>query len=309
MLAERAGILKNVPSLVVVATLLSSCSSHDGSDRDAMQDPPGDGTGLDVMEDAQVDAGDIRADTRIPDVTDPEDEDGCDPGCHWDCFGGAPLCSDGAIWTWGYGPRPVCHCGDPWPEGGPACNTGTLRECTSGVCTDDTDLYDEYAFCLDAGLEYPSDVSMLWYEMPAEFFKVFCQEGYDHVSGDHCEDDEDCRPASGGRLACDTTAGECVETVRPPLPDGMGDPCDLSYDPGTAEYYVETYDTGCEEACHVGANRGDCVEQGCTFACAFDEDCPEGYMCVCENPGDSLFRICAASTSAATPEERASGLS
>jgi len=259
----------------------------------------------------QFDATDYQ-ETDIPDyVAEPretspevqEEQEGCVPGCHWDCFGGI-VCSSGKVYQLGYGPRPCCRSSDPWPGDGPICSSIVLYEC-EGFCVYTDERLD---LCMYVGNSF---MPPRYFEFPSEFLKVFCEEGRPHAPGDSCENDDDCRPAAHGegRLRCDSESGRCIVADPVLPPEGFGGNCGLSGDDPSLRYAVVKFAPNCE-ICHVGNNLEICLEQGCTMNCAFDEDCPEGYVCVCETDQYrmEMHRICAITEDTTTPEGRASGL-
>ena len=121
-----------------------------------------------------------------------------------------------------------------------------------------------------------------------------CFETYSHAVGDACTTDDDCLPvaardAEGGGLhttylACDETAGECVEVPGPaPVGDWL-DACDATLvdavvapDP-EGWGYIE--DPSCSAGlCFFIGSGGDCPRAGCVSACTGDWECPQGTWC------------------------------
>jgi len=258
------------------------------------------------------DAGtDATPDTPSPERDAPT-HDGCDEYCHWDCFGGVQ-CTAGKVWLLGNGPAPCCRYGDPWPYGGIVCSTGEPIACEGGSCIVPDARYTD---CLNAyGRKADTcSVSEGTVGTACELPRLYCPQGAPKHPGDACASDADCRPAAEGvsRLNCDVGGtATCVEEPRPDAPASYGTSCGFAndaFDPytGATEKVVGGPNGGDDCAlCQVAWNAGGCLRQGCTMTCVFDEDCPEGSVCLCDDAGG---RYCAAATDRTTPEGRSAGL-
>jgi hypothetical protein len=240
--------------------------------------------------DAGVEAG--------PDLT--PDSDRCDPGCHYDCFGGVG-CITGGIWIYGRGAIPCCHFGDPIPgEDSPA-----------GPCAET----DKPAYvCASRGCARPADprYRRCAYKRPMVlpgsevYYRVHCA-GSSRRAGDRCSADTDCRPsATDARLRCELPAGRCVETPRPTAPAGYGESCGLAS--GGNDEVVWAFPNARRDLrlCHVATDFAPgCLRQGMTMHCLLDEDCPAGSICLCDT---YPVPICARATDRTTPAGRSAGL-
>lgn len=256
---------------------------------------------------ASIDSTDAGVDATEAAVADQNAEaKGCDPSCHWDCMGGAS-CTNGKVWMNGYGTRPCCGFGAWDPDSGsPPCGVWSFQ-CASGMCgTPDP----RYAACL-SGLGAKSACQNV---SQCEHITLSCAEGLPKAIGEACDGDEDCRPAADGisRLRCDKTLQPpaCVEDSRPPAPGNYGADCGftlLAQPNGwslTGEMAVNS--GACGGLCQV-LKTDKCILQGCTVPCVFDEDCPEGSVCLCGSYG-SASAYCAAATDRNTAAGRAAGL-
>jgi len=99
--------------------------------------------------------------------TSPPSQGPCDEYCHWDCLARQSFfCFGGEVWRVGYGPRPCCHYGDPWPGPGPMCTTGSAPAftCPSGRCAVPANVMnsDPEAWCapVDGGVDAEADATM-----------------------------------------------------------------------------------------------------------------------------------------------------
>ena len=269
---------------------------------------------IDAAADTSHDAGDSTLDVvedttkPPPDTSVPPDTGSCDPGCHIDCLSttGGAICAGDHVWQEAHGYRLVKCCGDPWPGPGPACTDDTpAYSCTKGCNTAPVD--PRYASCFPIGP--PGAVS-------SELYALFCNEGAPKSVGAPCTGDADCRPsATSARLACDGTSHTCVASTRPAAPSGYGGSCGL--DASSVSVGAEQLVTGATCAlCVVDYPSGaPCVRQACTTSCVFDDDCPDGSVCVCANAGTTSadagtlgYRYCAAISDRTTPAGRTAWL-
>jgi hypothetical protein len=234
------------------------------------------------------------------DDTPGDDGSECDPGCHWDCFGGA-YCLGDTAWVNGSGARECCQYGDPWPDPGPACSIAG-HEC-GGACIEPD---PRYAACTQL-LGTTADCS----GADCEHLLLFCPEGAAKVVGASCASDADCRPAADGiaRLRCDVGGtATCVVDGRPAPGAEYGMDCgftDADFPGFEGERVVEF---GACPLCQVARSAGGCLRQGCTQTCTFDEDCPDGSICLCGTFGSPVIGYCAAATDRETADGRAAGL-
>lgn len=216
------------------------------------------------------------SDLRDPDLSDP-----CDPNCHWDCFGGQPLCENGVVWSTHFGPIPCCRYDDPWPMPGPICGSEKLLQCKSSCIK----IFDaRYKNCHYDRIILPSDPL-------AEIARLKCQDTANREVGSSCQSDAECRPAKdtvSGRLICDLTTKMCKEVPRPTL-DGYGGSCGTFTPPNTRS--VITLDDG--SICVVEKDfENNCWKQAKTLSCVFDEDCPVGSICLCDTNLQHDYKIC-----------------
>ncbi|MBI5487409.1 MAG: hypothetical protein HY905_08755 [Deltaproteobacteria bacterium] len=246
---------------------------------------------------------DARDDSRFDDAGAADDgATPCDPGCHWDCFGGTTCTADG-VYVLAYAPRDCCHFGDPWPGDGPLCSSGGPHHiCDSPSCRVPDERYGECLQRLGRGSLEPDDL--------AEALRLHCPEGGPKSPGDPCTTDADCRPVAEGaapRLRCDTGLSACVADVRPPPPAGFGASCGATRgDVLSSEVDVLVTTPTCP-LCHAIVDwRTGCVLQACTADCRFDEDCPDGTVCLCTLASGyySARGYCAGATDRDTVEGR-----
>jgi hypothetical protein len=254
------------------------------------------------------DPGVVIVDGGIDARIDARPSAACDPGCHWDCFGGS-VCEKGFAWVLGTSPYPCCHYGDPWPTGGPTC--GYARVACDGDCL--------FARPFSAPARYQGCLKCAAPETAtAELLGLYCPRGVAKEAGAPCEDDDDCRPAADGlsRLSCDAAGTHtCVDGPRPEAPADYGASCGLGPEAvSTLNGEMAITWARCP-VCQVARAPGSCLRQGCTTTCTFDEDCPEGSVCLCPDEleclrgyGVSAPGYCAAATGRDTPEQRAAGL-
>jgi len=270
-----------VPSLsLLLALALSSCVD----DRSLPSDT---GLGYDSRDGATSDAVDPLSDAF------PSGE--CLPGCHWDCFpGGGTVCKAGIVYQYGGGGSvPCCNFADPWPYPGPECTSGSSYTCLTSTCHDVTKL--PYYQCLARTHGYVEDIGSV--STIPHLLKLYCDADPLRHKGDPCTTDADCRPAVAGPLKCNPAAGECAPATPAPMPPDFGDSCgldvtDLYQKPGTDWL---TVGKTCK-LCHVVYDfAGQCLKQGCSIACQYDEDCPPGTVCVCVSSSKgTIQQVCAA---------------
>jgi len=269
-----------------------------------------------ATDDGVIDEGsasdDGAADDGVADdgsATDDGGDDACDPGCHWDCFGGIG-CEEGEVWLYGNAPRDCCHYRDPWPGPGPVCGFVMLADCAPEACDPDAAGDPRYTSCL----EFIDDpVLENWEHIPP----TLCAGGWGRRAGDPCATDDDCRPAAedaAPRLRCDVASSTCVADVRPAAPAGFGASCGLT--PADLE---ESHHDGREilaagatcDVCYAAWNEpGNCWRQACTIPCRFDEDCPDGTVCLCPLTAYNAVpgQFCAAATDRESSAGRSAGL-
>lgn len=286
----RASVIVALTPILFATSLVVSCQSPEETEPERTAVEAGaDGNAAD-----SATAGDSRAggegspaDARDGDATSDEGSSGCDYGCHWDCSAGFQCWSDGHVWQIGLGAYPCCRIGEPWPFEGPTCGAGDVLTCTAGCGTSMWQVDSRYAYCLQS---MRLDVS------PLAMVRLLCAEGAPHVSGDPCLTDDDCRPAAAsvtGGLSCDVRSGTCTDVSRPAAPPEFGASCglmpsDVPTDPDDRVVAGKTC-----SYCHV-VRGTDCVEQACTMPCEYDEDCPDGAVCLCETTGrGALQQFCA----------------
>lgn len=271
--------------LVVVMEIAASCGTGDGSSACD--------SGCDWGEEDDGAAG----------LTE-DGSSACDPGCHWDCFGGI-TCEAGDIWLLGYGARPCCSYAEPWPGPGPTCGLYRIGTCEGGTCSMDP----RYSQCRYVG-------GSMWLETFEHLTPLFCPENWPRVAGDHCETHADCRPVAEGtvpRLRCDADSSTCVAEPRPEAPAGFGESCGLAPEDHSwlQRDGVETLVSGVMcDVCHAVWNEADgCWRQACTLSCQFDEDCPEGTLCLCPDLLHEIHgQFCAAATDRDSSAGRSAGL-
>lgn len=182
-------------------------------------------------------------------------QDDTDDSCHYDCFG-AVECHDGTVISKDH---TILSCSS---DG--ICPYSTVGTCQKGCAVKDL----EYHGC-------PMRI---------------CRENYPKRPGDSCTTEADCHPsmavrADGGigqtHLRCDVALGICVETDGPELSDWLG-PCDPVL---MAHVQKGAYGTLADTTCSAGwcayfaDHEENCVRQGCTRACANDQECPPGSVC------------------------------
>jgi hypothetical protein len=261
--------------ILILALALASCSGGAGS--------------FDAAPDGRPDAWAVIDAMPIDAV--------CDPECAWPCAGGS-LCADGTAWLNAADPVDCCYDDQPWPGPGPLCAVTPLA-CTGGACaTPDP----RYAACLDRlGRADAKDAE--------ELLRLYCPQGAARSAGDSCLSDTDCRPAAEGVIALRCDGVTCVEATRPAAPADYGASCGL--DPGAlvwldnGELATDGFDCA---VCQVARFGGACLQQGCTLLCNFDEDCPEGSICLCGATPSTAVGYCAAATDRDTAAGRAAGL-
>jgi hypothetical protein len=229
---------------------------------------------------------------------------GCEQGCHIDCFGSS-VCWNGGVYVLPWAPRPCCHPTDygPLPQ---ACFVAPWMHCASGHCDGTPD--PRYAACLPL-LGTPIDPTFDT-SARAALLPLYCAEGAPKHAGDSCTTDANCRPAASdvaGALHCDTAAGTCVEQARPPAPPHYGESCGLTSVASNTEVVTGT---SCG-LCHVAADAdAGCVRQACTMPCHFDEDCPDGSVCLCATRNTtSVLQFCARVTDRTSAAGRTAWLS
>lgn len=212
------------------------------------------------------------------------DGGGCQPGCHWDCFGGV-TCSAGQVSVSGFGARPCCQPGGMSPE--EACRVSSTP-CPTGRCAETT----VYGACaMQRGARRGDGLSEA---LPASLTaRVLCEGGALKREGAACASDDDCRPAApehAGGLRCAPATQRCVAATRPPAPAGYGAHCGATPSTGVAEGIAVTAGRSCA-LCAIGVTPSACLGQACTVACDFDEDCPEGSLCACAAPLDGATSL------------------
>lgn len=252
-------------------------------------------------ETAEAAEGATSIDAPDGDAAPDEGSPGCEDGCHWDCSGGFQCWTDGHVWRIGAGAYPCCHAGDPWPYDGPTCSAGDRYTCMAGCGTSMWSVDERYAYCF----QWPPLQSLS--QPGPSVLRLLCSEGQPHSAGDPCTADDECRPAAAsvaGGLSCDTASGHCVDRVRPPAPSDFGASCGLA----PADVPYDSYDhvvpgKTCSD-CYV-FNNGTCLEQACTMPCEYDEDCPDGAVCLCGTTGNGAFaQFCANATDRTGPGRR-----
>jgi hypothetical protein len=241
--------------------------------------------------------------------TDAVDGRKCDPNCHWDCFDNGTVCSKGKVYYYGSGAEWCCTYSDPWPYNGPECTDGMVQHSCLVGCRKFTDVDKRYQHCLAPSQKYghyPKDF--------AHLLKLHCSHIEPVKPGTTCALDEDCRPAAPGveRLACDWETQTCVAIEKKAAPSYLGQDCGLSASSGTSKYTVDVAATGKScTLCHVVWDaKQQCLLQGCTVACKYDDDCPQGMVCLCARSatGSTMRQICAAATDRLTVQGRTAGL-
>ncbi len=236
---------------------------------------------VDGTVDASVDgmASDAGSDARETSSSD------CVPGCHWDCFGGTS-CSGGTLLTLANAPRPCCR-----PEDFDLLSACVVRrsECAAPSCNPDT----RYRTCLDSTARaVVSPIPGFDPLADQRNRRLLCGEGAPRSPGDACHADEDCRPiaeGAGAALRCDTSTMRCALTARPAAPDLYGQHCGVtSGADGVAPGATCAW-------CVISSASSGCLAQACTMPCDYDEDCPEGSMCLCASRpwgGRSQLGVC-----------------
>jgi hypothetical protein len=226
-----------------------------------------------------------------------------DPHCHTDCFGGY-ACYGDEVHIFAYAPKP-CDIPDEYPD--MPCSYGPHYFCERN-CGPGPD--HRYAYCLDdayLGVFADDRDSLL---------RLLCEEGAPKHFADRCFSDDDCRPVAEGeapRLYCNLNVYACVPTTRPATPLGFGGDCgittaDLAYPQHPIEDSL--YYRGTCELCHLRYDPLEgCVRQACTMPCHYDEDCPEGTVCLCVvRGGEYRERFCAGATARTTVAGRTAWL-
>ncbi len=128
--------------------------------------------------------------------------------------------------------------------------------------SNETLLQNRYSTCLFATTPGPlmfSSATLIW--------RLLCSDRGPSI-GSNCATDYDCRPAPtgvAGRLAC--VAGRCAEGPRPEPSPEFGDLCS-SVSVGISRQ------PNCDVCVHTAGHQ-----QFCSSLCAFDEDCPAGFVC------------------------------
>lgn len=212
------------------------------------------------------------------------DGGGCQPGCHWDCFGSV-WCSAGQVVVDAYGARPCCQPGEMSLD--EACRVSSTP-CPTGRCAEPT----VYGACATRRNELRH--GGLYGALPASLtVRVFCEGGALKRAGAACTSDDDCRPAApehAGGLRCAPATQRCVAATRPTAPAGYGAHCGATPRTGVAEGIAVTGGRSCD-LCAIGATPSGCLGQACTIACDFDEDCPDGSLCACAAPLDAATSL------------------
>lgn len=203
---------------------------------------------------------------------------------------------------------PCCTSTDPWPYGGPKCTTGAVHYHCLSPCRKFTEVHERYQHCLG--------VSQTYGDYPLDFghmLELPCGQIHPLKPGASCALDEDCRPAAPGitRLPCDWESHTCVVIKKKAPPTYLGKGCgldvaSLGFKP-SADYAAKGKTC---ELCHVLWDaKKQCLRQGCTVACTYDEDCPQGMVCLCAAAvGSQMKQICAAATDREDVQGRSAGL-
>ena len=272
---------------------------------------PGDGGPTDVTS-SPIEGGADRAlpavdsDTRPPDTRPPDTRDpaACEPGCHYDCFGGL-TCHEGGVYQNAFSPRPCCHHGDF--AGDPkVCAPGNTPaySCPSGKCGGPVDRRYESCLRWSAGASA---------RIPDHLLRLACGEGKSHVAGDPCKTDEDCRPAAEtqpGQLTCDRATSRCVAEMGPVAPSWYGKTCGIGPAEVVGSFNI-TLVRGktCDLCLASWPDRAQCLRQACTMPCQFDEDCPAGSVCMCTlgPSGQGVQQFCAPVGSGFSGDRRGAG--
>ncbi len=241
-------------------------------------------------------------------ATSNSDATGCDPGCHWDCFFHHAICSQGKVYFTERGAVPCCKNSDPWPGPGPGCSDGRIYHVCKSGCVKYLDLDKRYRHCLRPETSF--------YRIPStgyHFLDLLCQETTFKKVGAPCKSGDDCRPAAASltRLTCDNSTHACVLTKRKPAPAIFGSSCGLDSSdvkPGMNFDFAGPGKT-CALCHHVWDETAKCMRQACTLSCNYDEDCPDGSVCLCvgTNKAD-MAQICAPATERNTVEGRSAWL-
>jgi hypothetical protein len=222
------------------------------------------------------------------------------------------ICEDGGVYAMAFSPYPCCKMGDPWPLSGPECTSGSppIYSCPSKKCGVPDPRYQTCLGWLNKGQLYPlRDVAEV-----EHLLKLYCFSN-PIVPGHPCRGEDGCRPAAAevsGRLICDVVNHLCVQEPREPASVEYGTSCgvaasDLSDKTSTRDQVVAGKTCS---YCHVlWDDYGQCVRQGCTQQCQYDEDCPAGSICLCAlSDTDVLMQFCAGATGRTAPLERAHSL-
>jgi hypothetical protein len=229
---------------------------------------------------------------------DPLDEalDGEGDWCGTICTGGT-TCVDGEVYVLVFAAVP---CGaEPWGESDPECSHGTPDLVCDEPSCETAD--ERYAYCIGEGVDWARTLNP-----PRHLLGLLCPEGRPRMAGDPCAGDGDCRPAAAGRLLCDAVSGACAAAAPVVPPAWFGQHCGLE-PADIVECYSETVPGVTCDVCHIRRDE-ECPAQACTLECEYDEDCPEGYACVCNPFALSERMYCAATTDRLSTQGRASGL-
>jgi len=231
-----------------------SCVKPDGGGASSDVGGPSDDVSISVDAGAAMEP--VRDSRQVVDsVVRPSGQ--CDPYCHWDCFGGSPVCQGGKVWDFGFGPRSCCTTSDPWPGPGPVCSTGIPRlTCPNGCRTN-------ASHCL--GANRPIE------QIDPASLSVLCAANASIDGGNQSEPD----------------AGKIVG----PHSSTFGESCGLALSPTLSLPTGVSLTKGKNCDLCLVRNEGDgqsCLAQVCTQGCAADQDCPEGSTCRCiANPDEN----------------------
>ena len=220
-------------------------------------------------------------------------QDTCEPGCHWDCFYEGYQCEDGKVWHLFRAPVPCCQDSDFEGLTRPICaSPGDPMLCSDGCSAPDP----RYAACLGPNRATAFEAHQ----------RLLCKEVAPRNVGDPCSEDEDCRPAMEsieGKLVCDDETRQCVEQPRAIAPDHYGDVCDeLPVGYAGENVTPVAAPSGCTHCYWYKSYELSCVRQAKTITCTFDEDCPNGSVCLCV-PGTE-YSVCGDASDRTTVEGR-----
>jgi hypothetical protein len=176
--------------------------------------------------------------------------------------------------------------------------------CASGTCVTVNDT--RYGHCLKVG-EYRGR----FLEMD-HLLRLHCSKDFHRKEGGLCSGNKDCVPSTAGpnyTLTC--SSGTCRKVPRTAPPADYRKSCGLTR--ADLKSWLDRDEAVPGKTCglcHIYYDfKQDCLKQGCTVTCKYDDDCPAGSACLCvPYNGKVLLQVCTPVSRRETHQDRTADL-